>query len=321
MPERDILFAFTLCNQGSALSMSIDTAMPLPFAQSSAQSTPTVALALGAGGARGFAHIQVLQALEELGIEPVAIAGSSIGAIIGAGKAAGMSAAEMRSYALETVGNRRAVMNRFWALRPPSMRHAIGGFRLGQFNLERILRTFLPAHIPDDFASLNIPLKVIATDYYGHCEKLCESGDLYQALAASAAIPALFMPVLLDGRVMIDGGIFNPVPYEHVMDLADIVIGVDIVGGPIGAVGEMDVMPNRIDSLFGASQLMMQSHLALKLRLSAPAIFLRPQVNEFGVMDFLKAKQIFDASEPLKDEVKRALEVQFARFERERASS
>ncbi|OLP45705.1 patatin-like phospholipase family protein [Rhizobium oryziradicis] len=297
--------------------MSIDAAIPSSFSPLSRNATPTVALALGAGGARGFAHIQVLQALEELGIEPVAIAGSSIGAIIGAGKAAGMTAADMRSYALETVGNRRAVMNRFWALRPPSMRHAIGGFRLGQFNLERILRTFLPAQIPDDFSSLNIPLKVIATDYYAHCEKLCESGDLYQALAASAAIPALFMPVLLDGRVMIDGGIFNPVPYEHVMDLADIVIGVDIVGGPIGAVNEMDAMPNRIDSLFGASQLMMQSHLALKLRLSAPAIFLRPQVNEFGVMDFLKAKQIFDASEGLKDEVKRALEVQFARFDRE----
>lgn len=294
--------------------MSIDAAIPLPFSPRSPKSTPTVAVALGAGGARGFAHIQVLEALEEMGIEPVAIAGSSIGAIIGAGKAAGMTAAEMRSYALETVGNRRAVMNRFWALRPPSMRHAFGGFRLGQFNLERILRTFLPPQIPDDFASLKIPLKVLATDYYGHCEKLCETGDLYQALAASAAIPALFMPVLLDGRVMIDGGIFNPVPYEHVMDQADIVIGVDIVGGPIGAVDEIDVMPNRIDSLFGASQLMMQSHLALKLRLGAPAIFLRPQVNEFGVMDFLKAKQIFEASEPLKDELKRALDVQMTRF-------
>ncbi|MBB4953864.1 NTE family protein [Agrobacterium vitis] len=299
--------------------MSIDIAPLMPFSpglpKSTATSTPTVAVALGAGGARGFAHIQVLEALEELGIEPVAIAGSSIGAIIGAGKAAGMSAAEMRDHALETVGNRRAVMNRFWALRPPSMRHALGGFRLGQFNLERILRAFLPQQIPDDFSSLKIPLKVIATDYYGHCEKICETGDLYQALAASAAIPALFMPVHLDGRVMIDGGIFNPVPYEHVAELADIVIGVDIVGGPIGAMNDMDVVPNRIDSLFGASQLMMQSHLALKLKLGAPSIFLRPPVNEFGVMDFLKARQIFEASEPVKDELKREIERQFAQFD------
>ncbi|MBB4006935.1 patatin-like phospholipase family protein [Allorhizobium taibaishanense] len=270
--------------------------------------TPTVAVALGAGGARGLAHIHVLEALEELGIEPVAIAGSSIGAIIGAGKAAGMSAAEMRDHALETVGKRNEVFKRIWGLRPPTMRHAIGGFRLGQFNLERILRAFLPDRIPDDFSALGIPLKVITTDYYGHCEQLCEEGDLYQALAASAAIPALFMPVMLNGRLMIDGGIFNPVPYEHLLGLADIVIGVDIVGGPVGT----DDVPNRIDSLFGASQLMMQSHLALKLKLGPPAIFLRPPVNGFGVMDFMKARQIFEVSEPVKDEVKRALDAQFA---------
>ncbi|MGG7516420.1 patatin-like phospholipase family protein [Allorhizobium undicola] len=271
--------------------------------------TPTIGLALGAGGARGFAHIQVLEALEELGLAPVAIAGASIGAIIGAGAAAGMSAAEMREHALETVGKRNAVVNRIWSLRPPSMKDALGGFRLGQFNLERILRAFLPERIPADFSDLSMPLKVIATDYYGHCEKLIEAGDLYQALAASAAIPALFAPVNLDDRLMIDGGIFNPVPYEHLFGMADIVIGIDIVGGPVGTGLEL---PNRIESLFGASQLMMQSHLALKLKLGPPAIFLRPPVNGFGVLDFLKARQIFEVSEPVKDEVKRAVEAQFA---------
>ncbi|MDQ0454987.1 patatin-like phospholipase family protein [Rhizobium paknamense] len=273
------------------------------------RATPTVGVALGAGGARGFAHIHVLEALEELGIQPVAIAGASIGAIIGAGKACGMSAAEMREHALETMGNRTAVLNRIWSLRPPSVKHALGGFRLGQFNLERILRAFLPERIPADFSELSLPLKVIATDYYGHCERVCEEGDLYQALAASAAIPALFAPVNLDGRLMIDGGIFNPVPYEHLFGLADIVIGVDIVGGPVGTGLEL---PNRIESLFGASQLMMQSHLALKLKLGAPAIFIRPPVNGFGVLDFLKARQIFEVSIAVKDEVKRAVEAQFA---------
>ncbi|MCM2291323.1 patatin-like phospholipase family protein [Allorhizobium sp. BGMRC 0089] len=274
-----------------------------------APSTPRVAVALGAGGARGFAHIHVLEALEELGIEPVAIAGASIGAIIGAAKAAGMSAADMREYALATVGKRSAVFNRLWGLRPPTMRHALGGFRIGQFNLERILHAFLPPEIPADFSGLGLPLKVITTDYYGHCERVIETGDLYQALAASAAIPALFMPVMLDGRLMIDGGIFNPVPYEHLFGDADIVIGIDIVGGPVGEGSEV---PTRIESLFGASQLMMQSQLAQKLKIASPSIFLRPPVNGFGVMDFLKAKQIFEVSAPVKDEVKRAVEAQFA---------
>lgn len=110
---------------------------------------------------------------------------------------------------------------------------------------------------------------------------------------------------------MIDGGIFNPVPYEHLFGLADIIIGVDIVGGPSSDSLEI---PNRMESLFGASQLMMQSHLAMKLKINAPAIFLRPPVNGFGLLDFLKARQIFDVSEPVKEDVKRALDAELALF-------
>ncbi len=82
------------------------------------------------------------------------------------------------------------------------------------------------------------------------------------------------MPVKVGDRVMIDGGIINPVPYEHLIDLADIVIGVDVVGAPEA---DGSQVPNRIESLFGAGQLMMQASIALKLKLQAPHIFLRPQ--------------------------------------------
>lgn len=266
---------------------------------------PTLALALGAGGARGLAHIPVVEALDEMGIRPAAIAGSSIGAIIGAGMAAGMTGREIRDYTLETVGKRSALANRLWSLGPATMRDALGGFRLGQFNLERILTAFLPERLPEDFSGLEIPLKVVATDYFGQTEVVCESGDLVNALAASAAIPALFMPVRLGGRFMIDGGIYNPVPYDHLAGTADIVIGVDVIGGPVGDDGEP---PNRIDSLFGASQLMMQANLALKQKLSPPDILLRPDVNSYRVLDFLKARQILDTAEALKDDLKRRIE-------------
>jgi NTE family protein len=276
----------------------------------SSSSSPTVALALGGGGARGLAHINVIEVLDELGIKPVAIVGSSIGALVGAGFASGMTGQELRAYTMETVGNRSAVMKRIWSMRPSSIRNAMsGGFRLGQFNLERILKVFLPEMIPQDFASLNIPLRVTATDYYGHCEVLLGEGDLIQALAASAAIPAMFMPVRIDNRLMIDGGIFNPVPFDHLKGLADIVIGVDVVGGPND---EEEPVPNRIESLFGASQLMMQSLIAMKLKMDPPDIFLRPEVNRFKVMDFLKAQDILDESASIKDRLKRALEAEFA---------
>jgi NTE family protein len=264
-------------------------------------SFPSVAVSFGGGGARGLAHIHIIEALDELGIRPVAISGSSIGAIMGSGMASGMSGVEIRDYALASIGNKRAVANRLWGLRPKSVR----GLRLGQFDLERVLRAFLPHQVPDSFEGLRIPMKVITTDYYGQSEVVIEDGSLIQALAASAAIPAVFMPVRMRDRVMIDGGIINPVPYEHLMPLADIVIGVDVVGAPDG---DGTQVPNRMESLFGGGQLMMQTAIALKLRLVRPHIFLCPPVGRIGVMDFLKAREILAMSVGIKDELKFALD-------------
>ncbi len=279
--------------------------------QSRKSAGPTVAIAFGGGGARGLAHIHVIEALNEYGITPVAISGSSIGALMGAAMAAGISGAEIRDHTLSVIGRRAEVANRIWSLRPMTISSAMaGGFRFGQFNLERVLKVFLPEAIPETFEALRLPLKVTATDYYGQSESVCESGALYPALAASAAIPAVFMPVRLNGRVMIDGGIFNPVPFDHLMGLADIVMGIDVVGGPVG---DGDTMPSRIDSLFGASQLMMQSVISTKLKVSAPDIFLRPAVSRFGVLDFLKAGAILAATAGIKDDLKRALDAQIAR--------
>lgn len=269
-------------------------------------SEPSVALALGGGGARGLAHIHVIEAFDELGIRPVVIAGSSIGAIMGAGMAAGVSGKEIREHTLATVGHRREIVNRLWQLRPATWAEAMtNGFRFGQFNVERVLKAFLPEAIPATFSELDVPLKVVVTDYYGQTEHVCETGDLQKALAASAALPAVFMPVKIDGRVMIDGGIYNPIPFDHLRGLAEIVVGVDVVGGPDG---DGKTIPSRIDSLFGASQLMMQSIIAMKLKEGAPDILLRPDVGRYRVMDFLRAKEILAATAGIKDQFKRTLE-------------
>jgi NTE family protein len=148
-------------------------------------------------------------------------------------------------------------------------------------------------------------MKVITTDYYGQAEVIVEEGQLFPALAASSAIPAVFMPVRLHGRVMIDGGIANPVPYECLMDIADIVIGIDVVGAPEG---DGTHIPNRMESIFGSGQLMMQAAISLKLKLLRPHIFLRPIVGRTGVMDFLKARDVLAMSVGVKDELKYALD-------------
>jgi NTE family protein len=276
-------------------------------------SEPTVAVAFGGGGARGIAHIHIIETLDAMGIRPVAIAGSSIGAIMGAAMASGLSGEEIRAHTLETIGKPTKAFSRMWqAARPRGVKDAMeGGLRLGQFNVERILDAFLPDTVARTFEDLIIPARIMVTDYYGHCEVVCTKGELRPAIAASAAIPAVFRPVLLDGTIMIDGGIFNPVPFDQLAGLADIVIGVDVVGLPSGIPGQA---PTTIDMMFGASQLMMQSIIEMKRRAHPPQILLRPEVHQFRVLDFLKAREILAESQGVAEQLKRDLDAAFAFF-------
>jgi NTE family protein len=278
-------------------------------------SEPTFAVAFGGGGARGLAHIHVIEALDELGIKPVAISGSSIGAIMGAGMAAGMTGAEIHHYAKSILGRRGQVASRIWKSRPGTLREAVaGGFRLGQFEIVRILRQFLPEAVPQTFEELKIPLQVTATDFYGHGMAVFSQGDLPTALAASAAIPALFRPVTMDGKLLIDGGIYNPVPFDLLEGKADIVIAIDVVGAPDGEAA--DKPPTAIDLMFGTSQLMMQSIIEMKLAHRRPEVFLRPPVSRFRVLDFLKIDAVMSETAALKDELKHAVEAAVQAHER-----
>ena len=274
-------------------------------------SGPTVAVAFGGGGARGIAHIHIIETLDALGVRPVAISGSSIGAIMGAAMASGLSGRDIRDHTLEMIGKPSNAISRIWkAARPRGVKDAMeGGLRLGQFNIERILEAFLPETVARRFEDLQIPTKIMVTDYYGHCAVVCEQGELRPAISASAAIPAVFRPVAIGDRIMIDGGIFNPVPFDQLSGLADIVIGIDVVGLPSGIPGQV---PSTIDMMFGASQLMMQSIIEMKRQAHSPNILLRPEVHHFRVLDFLKAKEILADSQGVAEQLKRDLDAAFA---------
>lgn len=281
--------------------------------QDGAKSGPRFAVAFGGGGARGLAHIHVIEALDELGIRPVAISGSSIGAIMGAGMASGMSGRDIRDYARAILGRRSEVAARMWRSRPGTFSEMVeGGVRFSQFNVERILQSFLPDAIPDRFEDLKIPLKITATDFFCHGEVVFERGDLYMAMAASAAIPAVFRPVRHDGHILIDGGITNPVPFDLLQGVADIVIAIDVVGAPSDG-GKRRL--NSLDLVFGASQIMMQSIIALKLQNARPQIMLRPPVSQFRVLDFLKVERLMAETASIKDELKVAIDAAVERFE------
>src|SRR5262249_40684194 len=157
-------------------------------------------LALGGGGARGLAHIAVIEALDELNVRPVAIAGTSIGAAIGAGYAAGMSGKAMRPHGLDIAPCRGEPLSKLVGARPPGRSDLLSA-PFGNpvlLDAERFCAAFLP-DLPADFSALIIPLTVIATDLYGRCEVPFASGPLRPAIAASMAVPALVRPVESEG--------------------------------------------------------------------------------------------------------------------------
>jgi NTE family protein len=264
---------------------------------------PRIGLALGGGAAHGFAHIPVLEALDELGVRPTLIAGTSMGAILGALYASGMTGAAIREHTLGIFRSRSEFLARLWQLRPRRLSEITFGF--GQYDLERALEAFLPAGVAKDFAELRIPLRAVATDYYAGQPVVLAEGRLLPALAASAAVPLLFKPVRIGGRVMVDGGVTNPVPFDQ-LDGIDLVIAVDVISGPMG---HADRVPGGLETLFGATAMAMRAVVREKLRTTRPPdIFVRPPPPVgINVFDFGRAARIIRGSEPVKGEVKEKL--------------
>src|SRR3954454_20120415 len=138
-----------------------------------APKTPTFALALGAGGARGLAHIAVLEAFDELGVRPAAIAGASMGAVVGAAYAAGMPAHEIRRHVTHLLRDRASVMAALLAARVGRLTDVMSGFG-NPFLLdgERFLDRLWPEAVPERFEDLRLPFWAVATDYYAREEAL-----------------------------------------------------------------------------------------------------------------------------------------------------
>jgi NTE family protein len=168
---------------------------------------------------------------------------------------------------------------------------------------ELFLDLFWPDSMPKRFEELEIPLQVVTADFHGRCEAVFSTGLLAPAVAGSMAIPGLIKPVELEGRVLVDGGAVNPLPYDLLYGAADIVIAVDVTfGGP-----HERRSPAPFDAMFGAAQIMQGAIIAQKLKLRAPDILVRPMVEQFRVLDFFRAAQILRAAEPDKEAIKKGI--------------
>ena len=263
------------------------------------------ALALGGGGARALAHVAVLEALDELNEKPVAVAGSSMGALLGAAYAAGMSGKDIRRFILALVHDRAEVFRRLIAARAGTFASLLNvGFDVALLDAEKFCGQFLPSDIPDRFDGLAIPLVIMASDLHRREPVAFTSGALKPALAASVAVPTVMRPVVIDDRVLIDGGATNPVPFDQLRGRADVVVAVDLSGGPTDS--RRDI-PGAWDCLLATLSLMGGAITAEKVRHGPPDLMLRPKVGAFRALEFLQASAILRAAQPIKAELKERL--------------
>lgn len=267
----------------------------------------TIGVALGAGGARGLAHIIVLQAFEELGIKPSVISGTSIGAVIGAGLAAGLTAAEMKDAVEEIRASKPGRFGRLSnnaefkfvvAMLDPTTE--AGGLIKG----EKFIH-FLQSKIKAErFEDLQIPLLVVATDYWKREQVILNKGNLLKAVWASYSLPGLFTPVMIGKDILVDGGLMNPLPYDIIQPLCDITVAIDVSVKEITRKSRVHAQ----EVLFSAYQILQNSIVREKLRQSQPTILIKTDIKNVRALEFSKVNYIFEQALPAKEELKRQLD-------------
>ena len=262
------------------------------------------ALALGGGGARGIGHIPVLEALDELGLKPKVIAGTSIGSIMGACYANGMSGGDLRKFVAELFDKRTELVRRVFSSPSLSWTSMFQFSSSAIIKSDELFKLVLPPGLPDNIETLPVPLKVVATDFFDQSEVILDKGPLLTAIGASSALPALLSPVEHAGRVLIDGGFVNPTPFDVVANLAQHTIAVDLTGHQAQS---RSSLPTAVETLIGATQIAMRTVVREKLARQQPDLLITPKVKAFDSMDFYKTKDILAAAESAKEEVKRGV--------------
>ncbi len=274
-----------------------------------------IGLSLGGGGAKGFAHLPILEVFDELGLRPGAISGVSIGAVLGALYASGMSAQQILVALLAffpSAGQllreifQRSGSKHFLSLFDPNFKP--GSF----FKGERVLAFLYELLGTKDFADLQIPLKIVATDFWRREEVVFDSGDLLLAIRASMAIPHVFAPLVLEQRVLVDGGLCNNLPYEHLPPDCDITVAVDIAGD---VSTPKNKLPSALEAIFYTYQVMMDAMSLQKMKYIPLDIHVRAPVLDIDMLEFHKAPETYRQGLAAKDSFREQLLQKLAAFE------
>jgi NTE family protein len=270
-----------------------------------------VGLALGSGSARGWAHLGVIRVLEQAGIRPDLVCGTSIGALVGAAYAAD----ELENFEKWLRGLGIADVISFMDVRMN------GGMIKGERLMEFFRRSFIDRPIEE----LAIPFAAVATALHTGTEVWLREGSTIEAVRASIALPALFTPVVHDGRILVDGGLVNPVPVSLARAMgADIVIAVDLNSNrlarhhpeqpeketPPGETSEWmrklqenlgafiperaedePRLPSILDVITSSINIMQQRISRSRMSGDPPDVIVSPRLAQIGLLDFHRSKE------------------------------
>jgi NTE family protein len=287
---------------------------------------PSIALVLAGGGAKGAAHIGVLRVLDELHVPVDCVVGTSMGALVGATYATGMSPEEIERQVLaidweRTVGGQgrrdRMPIKRKLATMTYTLPLEVGMSRSGvrmpgglivTQEIEQFIRTLVaPFRYTEDFDDLPIPFRAIATDMVAGEVVVLDKGDLSDAMRASMALPGVFAPVAMEGKVLSDGGMMRNLPVDFGRDLCgDVVIAVWMSSPPADASGltsALSLVGRSIDVMIGANErLQMESLTPRDVGIDVP-------MGDIGSSDFTRIPEAVElgrrAAEGMRDQLLR----------------
>ena len=264
-----------------------------------------IALVLSSGGARGLAHIGVIEELESQGYHISSIAGCSMGALIGGVYAAG-KLAEFREW-MKTIDRKKMLELTDFSF---SLNHIVKG--------DRIIKAIME-FVPDvPIEDLPIPYCAVATDWKAGREVVICKGSLFEAIRASISLPSFYEPVRRDDMILIDGGVVNPIPLNRVKrHPGDLLVGVDVSGHDYKAQWEKQhrqaeiqkhdkslkaklldmITPDNIDFnyytlLSRTSSIMIRQNSLLMAQLTKPDLLIDIQMSRYGSFDYDKSEQL-----------------------------
>lgn len=265
-------------------------------------------LALGGGGAKGLAHVLMLEALDELGLRPHCVVGTSIGAVIGMQYCAGKSGREIRESISGMIASDDDSLHDLL-----TQKHVFKWLEFiapqldgtGLLKAERFVSFLFESIQATSFDQLAIPLRVVTTDFWSREEVVLDRGLLQPAVQASMSLPGLFSPVVIGDRVLVDGGAVNPVPFDLLPQDCTVTAAIDVIGQRGHEPGEP---PSLSDAIFNTFQIMEKSIIRAKLRACQPDIYIDVETVGVRLLEFFKAQQVFAQSRRAKDDFKREIE-------------